>query len=148
MIDRGNYRLSVVIFLIILTVSCTSMQTHLSTQQNSDINYRGWLLREQGRYVDALEYHQKALTNHERSLGPEHPLVATSLYDIGVCYSYLSDYERAENYFLESLKIREKVLGANHKEVALNLIRLADLYRNLGDLEKAEPLYWVSLEQA
>lgn len=139
--SRFLSRLAVIFTVLPLAISCTTIQKEQAIKVSSDLNNQGFLLRQKGNNKEALEYHEKALALRERYLGPEDPLVATSLYDLGVAHFHLGNYDEAEVYYRRALEIRQKTLPADHLEVAGSLIRLADLYRNLGDYEKAEPLY-------
>ena len=69
---------------------------------------------------------------------PDHADYATSLNNLGVLYSDLGDYAKAEEYHLQSLAIRKKVLGEEHADYANSLYNLGNLYRDLGDYAKAE----------
>jgi CHAT domain-containing protein len=76
---------------------------------------------------------------------PDHADYATSLNNLGVLYSDLGDYAKAEEYHLQSLAIRKKVLGEEHADYANSLYNLGNLYRDLGDYAKAEEYYLKSL---
>src|SRR6185436_2449872 len=66
----------------------------------------------------------------EKRLGPEHPLVALTLRNLGNCYVSLGRYAEAEPVLLRSLAIREKVFGPENPELVPTLWSLARLYRS------------------
>lgn len=93
-----------------------------------------------GKYYTATNVMKKALALAESNLGPEHPDVATCLYDIGLLYRLQGRHEKAEPFYRRSLAIREKVFGLEHPDVALTLECLASLYRESKRGEDAEVL--------
>jgi CHAT domain-containing protein/Tfp pilus assembly protein PilF len=81
----------------------------------------------------------------EKSLGPEHPDVATSLSNLAGLYRDQGHYPEAEPLFKRALAIREKVFGPEHPDVATSLNDLAWLYDLQGRYAEAEPLFKRSL---
>jgi tetratricopeptide (TPR) repeat protein len=78
--------------------------------------------------------------------GEVHPDYTFSLIDLGVLYSSMSDYARAEPYDLQALEIRKKVLGEAHPDYAGSLHRLGVLYSSMKDYNHAKPYYLQALE--
>ena len=99
----------------------------------------------QGRYSDAIPLAQRLLSIRETALGPDHPDVATALYNLAELYRIQDRYADAEPLFKRSLAIREKALGADHLKVASVLNNLALVYEAQGRYAEAEPLYNRSL---
>jgi len=60
---------------------------------------------------------------------------------LGLVYSAMGDYAKAELNHSRALQIREKALGPDHTDVAVSLNNLAALYDDKGDYVKAEPMY-------
>jgi CHAT domain-containing protein len=77
----------------------------------------------------------------EKTLGPNHPHVATPLDALGSLYRDRGDYVKAEPLFQRALAIRENALGPEHPHVASSIDSLAVLYRDKGEYAKAEPLF-------
>ena len=75
-----------------------------------------------------------------RSLGPDHPDVATMLNNLALLYDNQGRYAEAEPLFRRSLAIYEKALDPDHPLVATTLNNLAGLYRAQGLYAEAEPL--------
>jgi tetratricopeptide (TPR) repeat protein/tRNA A-37 threonylcarbamoyl transferase component Bud32 len=75
---------------------------------------QGILLEEQGKYDDALDHYRRALAIRERTLGPEHPSVATVLVTIGVALAYQGKRDEGLANYRRALAIDEKVLGKEH----------------------------------
>ena len=61
----------------------------------------------------------------ERTVGPDHPDVATSLNNLAVLYLDQGQYAQAEPLYQRSLAIWEKALGPEHPNVATSLNNLA-----------------------
>ena len=55
-------------------------------------------------------------------LEARHPIVATSLNNIGLCYEAQWKYAEALEYYSEALEIRREVLGEQHPDT-LNALR-------------------------
>jgi len=102
-------------------------------------------LRKKGRYAEfkdeALLKRERALAIREKALGPDHPLVAQSLNNLGVRYHFQGQHAKAEALHKRALAIREKALGPDHPHVATSLNNLAALYQVQGQYTKAEPLF-------
>jgi Tfp pilus assembly protein PilF len=98
-------------------------------------------LRKAGKYSEAIPLAQRVLVAREGQFGPDHPLVATALNELGVLYRYQGRYAEAQPLFQRSLAIQEKVLGRDHPNVATALNNLAGLYSNQARYADAEPLY-------
>lgn len=85
--------------------------------------------------------YSRALAIREKTFGPDHCEVASSLHNFAALYSNLRLYEKAEPYYQRALAINEKAYGRDHCDVASLLHSLAWLYTELEQYEKAEPLY-------
>jgi CHAT domain-containing protein/tetratricopeptide (TPR) repeat protein len=94
-----------------------------------------------GRYAEAIPLAQRALAIREKTLGPFHPDLATSLNDLAVLYYNQGRYGDAEPLYKRALSIREKALGRAHPHVALSMSNLGSLYESEGRYADAEPLY-------
>ena len=105
------------------------------------LNEAGSYLNERGRYTDAEPLYTRALAIREKALGPEDPLVATSLNNLAVLYNRQGQYAKAEPLYNRALAIWKKALGPEHPLVATSLNNLAGLYNRQGQYAKAEPLY-------
>jgi CHAT domain-containing protein/Tfp pilus assembly protein PilF len=93
-----------------------------------------------GDYVGAEALYKHALDIQERTLGPEHPYVASTLDSLGELYQTEGDYEHAEQLLQRALAIREKAGGPEDLFVAGSLKSLASVYEAKGDYDKAELL--------
>jgi CHAT domain-containing protein/Tfp pilus assembly protein PilF len=102
-------------------------------------------LYRQGQYLEAIGIAKRVLSLFEKTLGPEHPNVATGLNTLARLHKSLGDYAKAEPLYQQSLTIREKAFGPDHPKVAMALNDLAVLYYHVGDYAGVEPLYQRSL---
>lgn len=92
-----------------------------------DYSLLGWMLGDQGRYSEALEFHFKALAIRVACNTELHPDVARSYSNIGWNYEQLGDYTEALNYYTTSLRIKEQVFPQGHpdiEEVIENICRV------------------------
>jgi tetratricopeptide (TPR) repeat protein len=88
---------------------------------------------------------QQSLSIEQKSLGNEHPNVATSLNNLALLYNNQGRYEKAEPLFQQALSIQQKVLGEEHPDVATSLYNLGSLYHDQGKYDQAETLYQQAL---
>jgi tetratricopeptide (TPR) repeat protein len=78
-----------------------------------------------GRYLQnwcdfsgALPLFERALDINEKTLGPEHPEVATSLHDLACLLNASYDHWGARRLLERALAIRENALGPHHTDTA------------------------------
>jgi len=64
----------------------------------------------------------------------------------GNLYKNMSNFNKAEDFYLKCLKIRQNLFGENHPDVALSFNNLGLLYYNSGDFSKTEEFYGKSLK--
>ncbi|MEA2678735.1 MAG: hypothetical protein QOK03_457 [Candidatus Binataceae bacterium] len=91
-------------------------------------------------YGQARPLFERALSIHEKALGPEHPNTATSLANLALLLQDQGDFAGARPLLERSLAIIEKVWGPEHRDTATSLHNLASLLRASGDLAGARPL--------
>jgi hypothetical protein len=78
-------------------------------------------LYQAGKYAAALPLAQQSLALREKTLGPNHLDVATSLNNLALLRYSQGRYADAEPLYKRSLAIREKALGSDHEDVATSL---------------------------
>jgi len=59
------------------------------------------LLRHQGNYKKAEEYHWKCYEGRLRVLGEDHPNTLDSMNNLGNLYESQCNYKKAEEYYLK-----------------------------------------------
>jgi CHAT domain-containing protein/Tfp pilus assembly protein PilF len=114
-------------------------------QQVAQIYQRGLFLYQNGHFTEALPLAQRALTIVENGLAPDHPVVATAMYDVALVYGALGRYADAEPLLKRALAIREKALGPADPVVGMSLNSLALVYETEGRYVDAERLFKRSL---
>jgi hypothetical protein len=87
----------------------------------------------------------RSLATYEKTVGGEHPWVASALNGLGNLYQAQRCYSEAEPLLLRSLAICEKAMGGGHTDSAATLRELARLYQAQGRYSEAEPLLLRSL---
>ena len=127
-------------------------QVELSFLTNEQLTILGTICTDEAslagdeyKFFKAEKFNLRGLALYKKSLGDEHPDVATSLNNLAVLYWVQGDYVAAKPLYQESLALRKKLLGEEHSDVATSLNNLAELYRMQGDYSTAEPLYQKSL---
>src|SRR5206468_1071647 len=97
-----------------------------------------WLFY-QARHNQAEPLMRRSLSIDEKSYGPEHPDVATSLSNFAQLLLSTKRLEEAEPLMRRALAIDEKSYGPEHPNVARDLNNLAALLKDTNRLEEAEP---------
>jgi len=92
-------------------------------------------------YSQAAPLLRDALTMGEKVLGPEHPLTATNLNNLGRLLYDQDELSGARPLYERALAIHEKVLGPEHPLTAGCLNNLALLLRDQSDFAGARQLF-------
>jgi len=99
---------------------------------------RGNLLHAQGKNQEAESSLTEALAMRRQGAGPDHPDVASTLYQLALVQKDLGKNQDAIGSMSGALDIWRRVLGGDHPYVATSLATLGTLYRNEGRLAEAE----------
>jgi len=91
-------------------------------------------------YDRAEALFRESLVIRERTLGPSHPDVASSLTGLAGVFYDRGEFAKAEELFRRALAIRRERFGDDHPEVALTLSRLASTLGRVGRDREAEPM--------
>jgi len=105
------------------------------------LNQLGYYLGQRAQYEEAEPLYQRAIAIGEKTLGPEHPLLAIYINNLANLYRDQGKYEEAEPLYQRAIAIGEKTLGPEHPDLATWLNNLANLYCDQGRYEEAEPLF-------
>ena len=90
-----------------------------------------------GKYQEAINHYEQALSIDREVYGERHPNVATSLNNLGEAWGALGKYEKAIEYYEQALSIDREVYGERHPDVARDLNNLGGAWNALGKYEKA-----------
>ena len=131
-------RTSARIFLLAGLVLSFAASTYAQETLWWELSTEFIMLDQQGRYSEAAKVAEETLTVAEKTFGPEHPYMATSLNNLASVYHSQGKYAEAEPLYKRALKIREKAFGKDHPFVAAVCENMADLYRQIGKGSKAK----------
>ena len=104
-------------FPLFLFSTSRNDQTEIDLTNNLDKQAN--LYYKQGRYAEVEPLYKRSLAIKEKILGPEHPNVALSLYNLAYLYHNQGRYAEAERLYKRSLTINEKAFGTEHPYVAV-----------------------------
>ncbi len=85
----------------------------------------------------ARRLYERALSIWEKSLGVDHPKVATALVNLARFHSRAGNYDDAGPLLARALAIQQKELGPEHPDVAHTLSSLAELAARTGATSEA-----------
>jgi len=108
--------------------------TYIQTLINNAVN-----LRENGKYDQAAQILNEALTLAEQNRGPDKMLLAATLNQIGILDKYAGHFDDGEQAYQTALAIVEADEKDNASYSTQSL--LADIYHNLGGLDHAREKY-------
>lgn len=141
---RQSWHMSVMLLALCgaLWVAAVSVSAQSEdAEESKQLNGQVIQLYRAGRYDEAVPLAERALAISEKTLGAEHPVIATLLNNLALLYKAKGDLGRAESLYQRALAIEEKALGAEHPNVATSLNNLATLYKFKGEYERVESLY-------
>lgn len=95
----------------------------------------------QNHHTKARKLYTRILALREAVLGPHHPSVATTLFQLAKAYIAEGQPELAEHLFRRALAIREALLSSKDPERVSTLITVGNYYVSQNKPEEAEELY-------
>ena len=94
------------------------------------------LLQAEGELAAAKPLYERALAIWERTVGPDHPVTAQSVSNLGRLLQARGELHAARPLAERALVVREQVLGPDHFLTAMSLDNMARLLHDLS----AEPM--------
>jgi tetratricopeptide (TPR) repeat protein len=105
----------------------------------------GSSLLEVGRFDDAERLFDISISELERAVGKNDPLVAKHLFLLGMAHHCQGRYQHAESALSRARSIFEQSLGQNDLHTAQATLNLARVYISLARHDEAEPLFLQAL---
>ena len=84
------------------------------------------------RLLEKARYYLQSLELKQNIYSEDHPDIASSFNNLGVLYSDLGDYEKAEKYYFQSLEIRQNIYSEDHPDIDMSFNNLGVLDISLG----------------
>jgi CHAT domain-containing protein/tetratricopeptide (TPR) repeat protein len=103
------------------------------------LSARAQELIDRGQYKEAETLQYRVVAIHEKTLGKENPITATSLSNLGNVVYLQGKLKEAEAVHRRVLAIREKVLGPEHPDTATSMNNLANVLQEQGKDELLSP---------
>ncbi|EXU95839.1 kinesin light chain-like protein [Metarhizium robertsii] len=97
-------------------------------------------LQTEGRFSEAEALEVEAMETRKQQLGPEHPLMLSSMANLSLTYYYQGRWKEAEALGKEVLEKKQMVLGPEHPSTLTTMNNLASIFSIQGQLGKAEKL--------
>jgi tetratricopeptide (TPR) repeat protein len=86
---------------------------------------------------DALELLKFCLKSHRDKYGTLHPLVTSTLHNIGIILLFAEMYDKVIKYFQQAASIRIANLGIDHPEVCATMMKVGLIKVSQRDFDKA-----------
>jgi eukaryotic-like serine/threonine-protein kinase len=93
-----------------------------------------------GEYARARDLQERALEIQEANYGPDHPVVASTLHNLGNTLDDLGDRQGARRMFERALAAKEEAFGPDHPIVSSTVSSLGFLDHFAGDTQSARRL--------
>lgn len=107
----------------------------------------GVLYYRTNKFQEALEYYNRCLELHRRTLEPTHHLIPDTMNNIGALYKSMERWEDSARILEKALKMYEEAyFGQLPPDVGGTLLNLGMAYARIYDRNKAEPLYLRALD--
>ncbi len=94
------------------------------------LSYLGQAYSSTGKYAQAVEQLQMALTIRQDKLSETHELIAASYNDLGMVYGQ-TDVDKALDYFDKAVELYTKLHGGNHPKIAIANTNMGLAYRSM-----------------
>lgn len=120
---------------LFMTASSAELNLWISQHFQGMKNYRT------GDYQDSEKLLQAALQEGQPDYRKGETLDA-----LGMVYTALGTFDKAEQYYQDALAAKRHALGARHRDIPITLNNLADLHYILGKKEDVEDLYRQALD--
>lgn len=101
----GNFDEAEKYFLLAMTTKKAAFGPDQTIDMTRELNNIGSICLDLGKYEEGLKYLEKALSQKEEIYGDNHPLVATTWYNLGNGYRQIKDYSRALEAYQKALSI-------------------------------------------
>lgn len=110
-----------------LLKQCTNKKETIS------IYYKLGLLKDQtGKYDEAIEFYEKALSKQMQLHDQNHPYLARTYSYIGDSYYNMKEYDKALSYYSNAFHIRRKSLSFNDPSTMATLNDIGHTHFNMG----------------
>ncbi|GMH39828.1 hypothetical protein BSKO_07732 [Bryopsis sp. KO-2023] len=90
-----------------------------------------------GDFHRSLKLHKKALYIWEKSVGANHPNIATTYFNMANILQAEGNVDDAVELYKRALKVCERTLGPNHAMVASICKNMSQVYKSVGDVQNS-----------
>ena len=94
------------------------------------------VFQDKGDYEKALEWYQRALDGHEKTLGKNYPDTLITVQNMAIVFQKKGEYDKALEWYQRALDGKEKDLGKDHPSTLLTVHNIAVVFRFKGEYEK------------
>ncbi|MEE9345805.1 MAG: tetratricopeptide repeat protein [Methylococcales bacterium] len=105
----------------------------------------GTLAQILGRYSEAIDYFEQALTSDLNTYGEDHPFVARDRNNLGLTWDFLGEYQKAIEYYSLTLTSDLNSFGEAHPFVAIGRNNLGSAWNALKNYPKAIEYFELAL---
>ena len=92
----------------------------------------------EGRYGEAQDFFQRALSIQKQNLGSQHADIAITLDNLASCALNQGQHAKAASLLVRALAIQRAALGPERSEVATTLLLLAEAHYKLEYFQESE----------
>ncbi|CAF0971087.1 unnamed protein product [Adineta steineri] len=150
--SEGWYRLGMVLWSMGQFDKAEDIYQVLLDQKKDDkdkapiYHQLGLIMKDQGKYEEALTFYEKSLAIYQKTLSTNHPSLAMSYNNIGLVHYNMGNYPKALSSHEKALGIRQQSLPCNHPHLAASYNNIGIVYKKMGNYPKALSYYEKDLE--
>lgn len=122
------------------------LETETEPIDKAQVHYHlGHIHGNQENKVEALHHYNTALTIYEKTLGKDHPNVATVKNNMGLLFDQMNQYDDALKLYNDAMRIYEKGSRELQPLLAITYNNIATAYDNKNNTKKAIEYYEKSM---
>src|SRR5947208_15125339 len=99
------------------------------------------VFHKQGRYDDALEWHERALAGKEKTLGKDHPSTLDTVNNMAVVFHKQGRYDDALEWYERALAGKERTLGKDDPSTLDTVNNMGAVFHKNGRYDDALEWY-------
>ncbi|TPX72044.1 hypothetical protein CcCBS67573_g05954 [Chytriomyces confervae] len=133
--DAVQYNKAETIIIEIVQVIQSLGESHPMSERAAEL--LGMLHMHRGRYESACLIFQKSFEYQKEKFGATSPDAITSQLCVGICYTYMKEYEKALPLMEDGLIFARASLGESHLVTRSWLVEIGNLYNRIDHAEEA-----------
>ncbi|RVD84000.1 uncharacterized protein DFL_005767 [Arthrobotrys flagrans] len=99
------------------------------------------VFKNQGKYDEAMQWYERALSGKENTLGKDHPSILNTVNNMASVFKNQGKYDEAMQWYERALAGKEKALGKDHPSTLDTVNNMAIVFKKQGKYDEAMQWY-------